>query len=159
MAESNDIESFYRLYADPVYSYLISLCRDRHLAEDLMQDTFIRATRAMGGYRGESPRAWLFAIARSVFLDDLRRRSRRPVIVGEQDTGAKPDRDPVEQDAIDRALASLPERQRTALVLSDRVGLRGSEVAETLGVSNGAARVLIHRARLGFRRAYEGDGT
>jgi RNA polymerase sigma-70 factor (ECF subfamily) len=81
------------------------------------------------------------------------------VSVEEQDTNAKPDWDPVEQDAIDRALASLPERQRTALVLSDKVGLSGSEVAETLGVSDGAARVLIHRARLGFRRAYEGDGA
>ncbi len=157
MGDSKDIEGFYRDHAGAVYGYLVSLSRSRNMAEDLMQDTFVRATRALGGYRGGNPRAWLFAIARSVFLDDLRRRERRPRIVGEKDVDASPDPDPVERDAIERALAVLPERQRSALILSDRVGLTGSEVAETLGVSEGAARVLIHRARQGFRIAYEGD--
>lgn len=157
MAESNDIEGFYRFHSDSVYSYLVSLCRDRSRAEDLMQDTFVRATRALGGYRGGSPRAWLFSIARTVYLDDLRRQTRRPVLVEEQDSAAAPQSDPVEQDAIERALGRLPERQRTALVLTDRVGLTGSEVAAALGVSESAARVLIHRARQGFRLAYEED--
>jgi RNA polymerase sigma-70 factor (ECF subfamily) len=155
VAESNDIEGFYRLHSDSVYSYLVSLCRDRSRAEDLMQDTFVRATRALGGYHGGSPRAWLFAIARTVYLDDLRRQARSPVLVEEQDSAAAPDSDLVEQDAIERALSRLPERQRTALLLSDRVGLAGSEVAAALGISEGAARVLIHRGRQGFRVAYE----
>jgi RNA polymerase sigma-70 factor (ECF subfamily) len=155
VAGNKDIESFYRLHSHSVYSYLVSLCRDRSLAEDLMQDTFIRATRAMGGYRGGSPKAWLFSIARTVYLDDVRRRARRPVLVEERDTAAAPTSDPVEQDAIERALGRLPERQRTALLLSDRVGLAGSEVAFALGISEGAARVLVHRARQGFRLAFE----
>jgi RNA polymerase sigma-70 factor (ECF subfamily) len=157
VAGFNDIEGFYRLHSDSVYSYLVSLCRDRSQAEDLMQDTFVRATRALGGYRGGSPRAWLFSVARSVYLDDLRRRARRPVLVEERDSAAAPDADLVEQDAIERALRRLPERQRTALLLSDRVGLTGSEVAAALGISEGAARVLVHRARQGFRVAYEED--
>jgi RNA polymerase sigma-70 factor (ECF subfamily) len=157
VAESNDIESFYRSHADSVYSYLVSLCRDRTLAEDLMQDTFIKATRAMGGYRGGSPRAWLFSIARTVFLDDVRRRASRPVLVEQLDSAEDVGPDPVEQDAIERALHVLPERQRTALVMSDRVGLSGSEVAAAFGITEGAARVLIHRARQGFRAAYEGN--
>ena len=157
MAESNDIEGFYRLHSQSVYSYVLSLCRDRSRAEDLMQDTFVRATRALGGYRGGSPRAWLISVARTVYLDDLRRQARRPVLVEEQDLAAAPVSDPVEQDAIEQALGRLPERQRTALVLSDRVGLTGSEVAATLGISEGAARVLVHRARQGFRMAYEED--
>ncbi|HSK07065.1 MAG TPA: RNA polymerase sigma factor [Acidimicrobiia bacterium] len=155
MAESNDIEGFYRLHSDSVYSYLVSLCRDRSRAEDLMQDTFVKATRALGGYRGGSPKAWLFSVARTVYLDDLRRRARRPVLVEEQDFAAAPVSDPVEQDAIERALGRLPERQQTALVLSDRVGLAGSEVAAALGISEGAARVLVHRARQTFRVAYD----
>jgi RNA polymerase sigma-70 factor (ECF subfamily) len=92
-----------------------------------------------------------------VYLDDLRRRARRPVLVEERDSAAAPDADLVEQDAIERALRRLPERQRTALLLSDRVGLTGSEVAAALGISEGAARVLVHRARQGFRVAYEED--
>ena len=155
MAQRTDIETFYRLHAGAVHSYLVSLCRDRIRAEDLMQETFIKATQAMGGYRGGSPRAWLFSIARTVFLDDVRRESRQPVERGIVDLPEARAVDPVERDAIERALSALPERQRTALLLSDRIGLNGSEVAETLGISAGAARVLLHRARLAFRRAYE----
>mgnify|MGYP006208618223 CR=1 FL=1 len=138
--------------ADP---YLVSLCRDRMLAEDLMQETFIKATRALGGYRGGSPRAWLFAISRTVFLDHVRREARRPTVSDELDPPRVGESDVAEVDAIERALATLPERQRTALLLSDRVGLSGAEVAETLGISEGAARVLIHRARHTFRATYE----
>ena len=159
MAESNDIESFYRLHANSVYSYLISLSRDRTRAEDLMQETFVKATRALGGYRGGSPRAWLFSIARNVFLDDVRRRGRRPVLVEEHDVAGPAESDPVEHDAIERALQLLPERQRTALLLSDRIGFSGTEVAAALGITEGSARVLIHRARQGFRAAYERDSA
>ena len=122
-----------------------------------MQDTFIKATRALGGYRGGSPKAWLFAIARTVFLDDLRRQAKRPSPSEAMDFAGPPDRDPVEQDAIERALGSLPERQRSALILSDRIGMSGPELAATLGISEGASRVLVHRARQGFRIAYERD--
>ena len=55
VAQGTDIEAFYRLHARAVHSYLVSLCRDRIRAEDLMQETFIKATQAMGGYRGGSP--------------------------------------------------------------------------------------------------------
>jgi RNA polymerase sigma-70 factor (ECF subfamily) len=154
VAGSRDIEDFYRLNARSVYSFLVSLCRDPVLAEDLMQETFIKATRALGGYRGGSPRAWLFSIARTVHLDDIRSRSRRPVSVEERDIAVSPDPDPAERDAVEQALAVLPERQRAALLLSDSLGFSGSEVAEALSISEGAARVLVHRARLGFRNAY-----
>ncbi len=157
MVEKSDIETFYRLHAGQVHSYLVSLCRDRALAEDLMQDTFIKATRALGGYRGGSPKAWLFAIARTVFLDDLRRQAKRPSPSEEIEVASPPDHDPVEQDAIERALGSLPERQRSALILADRIGMSGPELAATLGISEGASRVLVHRARQGFRIAYERD--
>lgn len=120
-----------------------------------MQDTFAKATLAMGGYRGGSPRAWLFAIARNVFLDDVRRR--RPLPAESVDTPVAGDTDFAEVDAILRILAALPERQRTALVLSDHIGLGAAEVGETLGISAGAARVLIHRARQSFRVLYDED--
>ena len=156
MADRNEIETFYRIHAGAVYGYLYSMCRDRGRAEDLMQETFIKATRALGGYRGGSPKAWLFSIARTVFLDELRR-SRRPTRQLPDELADRYQSDPVVQDAIERALASLPARQRTALLLADRVGLTRAELAEALGTSEGAARVLLHRARQGFRVAYEED--
>ncbi len=120
-----------------------------------MQDTFVKATLAMGGYRGGSPKAWLFAIARNVFLDDVRRR--RPVPAPQIDRAGAPGTDIAEVDVIDRTLAALPQRQRSALVLSDHAGLNASEVGAVLGLTSGASRVLIHRARHAFRVLYEKD--
>lgn len=155
MAQDDRIEGFYREHASFVYAFLVSLCRDRAWAEDLMQDTFIKATLAMGGYRGGSPRAWLFAIARNVFLDDARRR--RPEPRDEIDSVSGAGVDVAEVDAIERTLAALPQRQRMALVLADHVGLTAGEVGVAMGLTPGAARVLIHRARHGFRVLYERD--
>ncbi|MDH4116715.1 MAG: RNA polymerase sigma factor [Acidimicrobiia bacterium] len=149
------IETFYRDHSQAVFAFLVSLTRDRARAEDLMQDTFVKATRSLGGYRGGSPRAWLFAIARTVFLDDTRRR--HPIPVEEGLDRAVEEADYAEHDAVERALNALPERQRTALVLSDRLDLSGAEVAEAMGITPGAARVLIHRARLEFRAIYQED--
>jgi RNA polymerase sigma-70 factor, ECF subfamily len=149
------IEQFYRDHARDVLAYLVWLTRDPERAEDLMHDTFVKATRSLGGYRGGSPRSWLFAIARSVFLDDTRRR--RPVPVVDVDE-ARSDPDVAEVDAVRRVLATLPEAQRSALLLRDLIGLPYAEVAEALGKSVGATKVLIHRARAGFRARYEEGG-
>lgn len=155
MAQDDSIERFYREHASSVYAFLISLCRDRIWAEDLMHDTFVKATLAMGGYRGGSPKAWLFAIARNVFMDDVRRR--RPIPTEEIESAAATDIDLTEVDAVERILASLPQRQHTALVLSDHAGFSAGEVGVALGLTPGAARVLIHRARHAFRTLYEKD--
>lgn len=147
------IEHLYRDHAPAVYAYCVSICRDRVWAEDLMQDTFARATRAIGGYRGGSPRSWLFAIARTTFLDDLRRR--RPEPSAEAFDTPVEDPDLTEVDIIERTLARLPERQRTALLLSDRAGLSPAEIGAAMGTTPGAAKVLVHRARVAFRKSYE----
>lgn len=153
MDNTPSVEDFYRQHAQAVYAYCISLCRDRVWAEDLMQDTFTRATRAIGGYRGGNPRSWLFAIARTTFLDDLRRKKPEPSDA-EQDMAIE-DPDLVEIDIIERSLARLPQRQRTALLLSDRAGLSPSEIGDAMGTTPGAAKVLVHRARIAFRKTYE----
>ncbi len=118
-----------------------------------MQDTFVRATRALAGYQGGSPRAWLFSIARTTFLDDYRKRSRRGTV--ELVELSVEDPDVLEHQLIEGILSGLPEIQRTALILRDQVGLSYEEVAATLDKSLGATKVIIHRARAAFRRAYE----
>lgn len=150
--ELNAIERFYRAHADAIYAFLVSLCRDPVWAEDLMQDTFVKATRSMGGYRGGNPRSWLFSIARSVFIDDTRRR--RPIPVEEIEEQGVVDSDVAELLLIERSLSKLPERQRTALLLADKAGLSYAEVAEAIGCSEAAVKVLIHRARVSFRAHY-----
>ncbi len=147
------IENFYREHARSVYAFCVSLSRDPVWAEDLMQDTFARATRSLGGYRGGDPKSWLFAIARSVFIDDVRKK--RPLPTAEVETTSALGPDVEEIDAISAALSSLPERQRTALLLADQAGLPYSEIAQTLGATPGAVKVLVHRARINFRKSYE----
>ena len=150
--ELKPIEGFYRAHADAVYAFLVSLCRDPIWAEDLMQDTFVKATRSMSGYRGGNPRSWLFSIARSVFIDDTRRR--RAIPVDKIEEKGVTDTDVTQLMLIERSLSKLPERQRTALLLADQAGLSYAEVAETIGCSPAAVKVLIHRARVSFRAHY-----
>ena len=152
LIELKPIERFYRAHADAVYAFLLSLCRDPIWAEDLMQDTFVKATRSISGYRGGSPRSWLFSIARSVFIDDTRRR--RAIPVDEIEEKGEVDTDVAEVILIERSLSKLPERQRTALLLADQAGLSYAEVAEAIGCSHAAVKVLIHRARVSFRAHY-----
>ncbi|CAN5825478.1 hypothetical protein BH23ACT4_BH23ACT4_00680 [soil metagenome] len=153
MDQAPTIEDFYRDHARAVYAFCVSLCHDPVWAEDLMQDTFAKATRSLGGYRGGSPKSWLFAIARSVIIDDVRKK--RPLPTDEVDMTSSTDPDVTEIDAISAVLAMLPERQRTALLLADHAGLPYSEIAEALGATPGAVKVLVHRARTNFRKSYE----
>jgi RNA polymerase sigma factor (sigma-70 family) len=106
------VEELYRLHAPVVFGFLLGLTRDRHQAEDLMQETFVQATRALGGYRGGSPRAWLLAIARSTFLDAVRKRTETPVSeLPEQGTN---DPDVVQRVTVQAVMARLSEPHRTA---------------------------------------------
>ena len=150
--ELSAIERFYRAHADAVYAFLVALCRDPIWAEDLMQDTFVKATRSMSGYRGGDPRSWLFTIARSVFIDDTRRH--RPIPSEEIEIEGASDTDIAELDLIQRALSRLSDRQRTALLLADKAGLSYAQVAEAVGCTPAAAKVLIYRARVSFRAHY-----
>jgi RNA polymerase sigma factor (sigma-70 family) len=150
------VEELYRAHAGLVLAFLVGLTRNRDQAEDLMQDTFVRATRALGGYQGGSPRAWLLAIARTTFLDATRKRVPTPVDVVPDD--GRPDPDVVEQLTVQAALARLSEPHRTVLVLRDQLGLSYEDVAQTIGRSLGATKVLIHRARAAFREVYAKEG-
>jgi RNA polymerase sigma-70 factor (ECF subfamily) len=136
-----------------VYAFCVAQGRDPIWGEDLMQDTFARASRYLGGYRGGNPRSWLFAIAKSVFIDDVRKKRPAPtdvvVEVGVEDV------DLAEVELIGEALSVLPERQRVALLLADQAGLPYDEIATALNASPAAIKVLIHRARVNFRNAYQ----
>jgi RNA polymerase sigma-70 factor, ECF subfamily len=117
--------------------------------------------RGLSAYRPGSMEAWLGRITTNAFVDDVRRRRRRPVValasVAEQVTPGAPAAD----DALDRdvlpdhvtdALRDLPDEYRAAVVLCDVVGLRYEEIAEELGVPVGTVRSRIHRGRAFLRR-------
>jgi RNA polymerase sigma factor (sigma-70 family) len=150
------VDELYRAHATVVFRFLVGLTRDRDRAEDLMQDTFVRATRAIAGYRGGSARAWLLAIARTTFLDDLRKRTEQPIDDVPDPGGADPDA--IERLTVRAALDRLSEPHRTALVLREDLGLSYQDVAQAMDRSLAATKVLIHRARRAFREAYIEEG-
>ena len=154
------IEVLFARHHGEIYAYLIRMLRDAELAADLAQDAFIRAYRAYASLEDPArARAWLYQIANHVALDEIRRRKIVRFIpwTGEA-RGAAPSAERLAMDTrlsgeLERALARIPERQRSALLLAEVHELSGVELAATLGTSHIAARALLTRARESLRRA------
>jgi RNA polymerase sigma-70 factor (ECF subfamily) len=158
------LDDLYRRYQGPVQRYLHQLCGSADLAEELSQDTFANACAGLLSFRGEcSVATWLFRIARNTYLNSLRRPA--PTRIDTDELLAIPDGgaygDPVrsfaaqeQRGAIGLALAQLPERQRSLLLLRDAEGLSYAEIADVLGLSLAAVKVNLFRARHAFRAAY-----
>jgi RNA polymerase sigma-70 factor (ECF subfamily) len=145
----------YRRYLDRVYGYSFYLLGDHHDAEDATERTFLAALGAIDGFRdqGATFRSWLFRIAHNQIANVLRSRGRRatdPLDLVDEPVAAD---DPAaavaaSDDArrIRRALAALPDDRRQVLVLRFVDGLSAREIAIVLERSEGAVRVLQHRA-------------
>jgi RNA polymerase sigma-70 factor, ECF subfamily len=158
------VEELYHRYRAPIQHYLYQLCGSADLAEELTQATFVKACAGLLSFRGEcSVSTWLFRIARNVYLDSVRRPS--PARVDTDELLAIPDRSPEgdparsyaaaeQRSLIGMALAQLPERHRTILLLRDAEGLAYAEIADVLGISLAAVKVNLFRARAAFRAAY-----
>ncbi len=139
-----------RLYAElatPLYNYLLRLAGDPERAGDALQTTFLNAWQGRASFRGSGARPWLFVIARNALF---RVRSNPTVLepVDSVSLAANPaDEHQAAElaDRLDDALARLPEDTREAIVLSRVSGLRLDEIAELLGMSNGALRVRLSR--------------
>ena len=147
-----------RRYQRPVLSLLVRLTRDQALAEELAQDTFVKAFRSLAAF--DTTRrlsSWLFRIAHNTGLDALRRakaaRAQPSVGTGEPpaDVAAPAQPDPVERQALGAALEAAMERlrpeQRTAMMLRYEEGLAFEDIARVLGVPEATARSHVHRAR------------
>jgi RNA polymerase sigma-70 factor (ECF subfamily) len=158
------LEALYRRYRGPVQQYLYQLCGSVDQAEDLAQETFIKACAGFLSFRGDcSVATWLFRIARNAYLDSLRRPS--PARIDTDELLAIPDSagygDPVrhytaseQRSLIGLALAQLPEKYRSILLLRDAEGLSYVEIADIMGLSMPAVKVNLFRARQAFRSAY-----
>jgi RNA polymerase sigma-70 factor (ECF subfamily) len=149
-----------------VLRYARRLVRDPAEAEDLTQETFLRAHRARGALRDrQALLAWLYRTATRLRVDRLRQRARRPVepeavleAADPPDT-APPLQQLVEQDEMSACVrgyvADLPDDYRAALLLHELEELTGAEIAELLGVSLPTVKIRLHRARAKLRAALE----
>jgi RNA polymerase sigma-70 factor (ECF subfamily) len=150
----------------PLISYFYRSLGSHADSEDLTLRTFERVYRAAPRYRPEGKfSTWLFAIARHELLHELRRRKRKPVeALPPEDLnfavsdGAQLDRIKAleTEEHLLSHLQELPEKQRSALLLSSAGELSHSEIAQTLGVSENNLHVILHRARLALRSLLKG---
>jgi RNA polymerase sigma-70 factor (ECF subfamily) len=155
---SHDHEAFtlfYRQAAAGIYAYLYRLCGCPHLAEDLLQETFLAVFRGLADFKARSsPRTWLYAIATNKFLDHCRNRWGK-VQLDSESIEALPSSGPVpleeliekeESRRIHEAILALPPELRTALLLVRFEELKYREAAQILGISLSTVRMRLHRA-------------
>jgi RNA polymerase sigma-70 factor, ECF subfamily len=172
MGEREAFDALVLRYQSQIYRLVRILARkDWHDAEDLTQETFIRAYRAMGQFRHDSTfRTWLHRIALNVIWSHLSRRRQRAPHVGLEpmgdDGGHGPAHEPatspdeleaalIRRQAIDRALATLSTDARLAITLRDIQGLEYHEIATITGVPIGTVESRIFRARRRLRPLLE----
>lgn len=173
---SGDLDAFNQIVLENqsiVFNYVLWLVCDQAIAEDLTQETFIRAYQHLRGYRGGSIRAWLLRIAANASLDELRRRKRHTMIsltcfnCEDEEVETPPWlKDPgpsteekVEQqelcEYLQRYLNELPEEYRQAILLVDVLEMNYSEAAIAMGVPMGTVKSRLARARMLMRKRLE----
>jgi RNA polymerase sigma-70 factor, ECF subfamily len=156
-AQGGDRQAFGKLvgaYWDRLYRWLFHLTRDRHRAEDLTQETFLKALAAVGSFRpGTNFRAWLFRIGHNNFVN-LKRSEKRVAHPLPDETPGRPepsaettasDREVVRR--VQEAIAQLAPDFRAALLLRAEEGLSFKEVADILGTTEETARWRVFKAR------------
>jgi RNA polymerase sigma-70 factor (ECF subfamily) len=143
-----------------LYGTAYRLTRNPDDAQDLVQETYVRALRSFGRYTpGTNIRAWLFTILHRVRVDALRRAGRSPetVDLADHEPGVRANQDAMALGAdLGRALEGLPEAFRMAVVLRDVEGLSYEEIGTAVGVPIGTVMSRIHRGRALLREALLG---
>lgn len=156
-ALSAEFEDFLRAHERPILNYLWRMTGDEALAHDLTQETFLRAWQRYSVIRGyERPRAWLFRVATNLALTQRKRASSRETSLEDAPpaSGSDPAWRLAESDLVRRTLLELPPKRRAALVLREVYGFSSAEVGKTLGMTEVAVRMALHRGREQFRALY-----
>ena len=144
-------------YGRKIYNFAYRLTGNQADASDLAQEVLLRVKKGLAGYQPGSFEGWLWRITRNAFLDEVRRRKRRPTfpLPDEPDrlsAAASPSPDVMLAqvrlgEEVQQALLGLPYDFREAVVLCDVVGLSYDEIARAVTVPIGTIRSRIHRGR------------
>lgn len=158
--DNDACERLYEAYYMRVFSYAMTLFGDRHLAEEITQETFFRAFSSLSSFRGESDEAtWLCAIARNLFNDEKRRQGRHGVFPED----AEAQTPGVEQSVAERddafrvhlALHAMEEPYREVFELRVFGELSFAQIGRIFSRTENWARVTYHRARIKLRERME----
>lgn len=164
MATDTLFERIYRDHAPAIHRFLLGMSGNYATAQDLTSETFVRAWAGADRIRLPTVKAYLFAIARNLYLQSLRRRREPAPLSPElEDPRVGPEQDLEARDelmAVVHELSRLSESERAALLLRSE-GFSYEEIAERLNIKLSAAKVRVHRARvkLQSRRLKTTEGT
>ena len=151
-------EDFFDEQKDGLYAALCLVTRNRHEAEELVQDAFVRVLERWDRVGAmDDPRAYLYRTAMNAFKS----RYRRALLAAKRSTRLPPVDDEMsridEHDAAVRALAGLSPRQRAAVVLTDLLGFRSEEAARMLGIRPSTLRMHASRAHAALKETMSRD--
>lgn len=152
--DKNSLDDLYKLYMADVYRYLLCLCKDQYLAEDLLQDTFFKAYLYLEDCPPDSVKPWLFRVAYNSFIDSVRK-SKRTSTMDSDTLNNIEDPKNTEKDLIikeqlslvQRVMKNMPEKQKEALKLCVFKGLSYKEAADIMKISISHIKILVFRAR------------
>jgi RNA polymerase sigma-70 factor, ECF subfamily len=167
-SENVDAGVLFEAYHDRIYHYVLNLVRNAAEAEDLTQDTFLRAHRYGDSLRDPKVvRGWLYRIATNVCVDRVRQRKLLVSLDSEDAEGrVKP---PVSESpspldiserketsaCVQRCLDFLPDKYRAVILLHEAHSLTAPEIADLLGVTVATVKIRLHRARRGLQQVME----
>ena len=155
------LQQVYGKYSREIFAYLYTLCGNRSLAEDLLQETFLKAILSLPNTH-ENVRAWLYKVARNLYFNHSRR-STRELTEDEPPADSETSAEDtvlsrLEQQALYRALLKLEGAKREVIMMQYFSGLPQKEIAAILGISPENVRVLSYRAKKELKKSMEDDG-
>ena len=165
-----DADSFNQLvlrWERPIYALAYRVIGREEDARDVCQETFLRAFRALGGFRGQAKfSSWLYRLALNLCRDWVRRQRRTPVVPLPEDVdvielaASREPTEPIEDlvarrdltRAVEKAMARLPEEQRTAIILKEYHGLTFQEIADLVGCPLSTVKTRLYQGLTVLRR-------
>ncbi|MBQ1818261.1 MAG: RNA polymerase sigma factor [Clostridia bacterium] len=159
--KNDALRLLYEKYSREILTYLLSLGLDAASAEDLMQETFVKALLSLDESH-QNARAWLYAVARNLFLDRARRRIKElPESTGELAGVSPPPEEHLMKRLVSERLAAailkLEPRKREVIVLRYYSELSFAEVSSIMGIGYDNVRVLAHRAKKDLKKFLEDE--
>lgn len=159
---NNQLEKLYIKYHRELYLYAFSLCRDHHLAQDLTSETFFKAILSLNDNNIQYIKYWLFRVCKNLFLDYARKDKEYSNTEGLENILT------IEETPLDKIIDSEEKRHLYNLVVNLRPAYKEililyyycdftlKEISETIGLTEGAAKTLLFRARKKLKTALEG---
>ncbi|MFV5338328.1 sigma-70 family RNA polymerase sigma factor, partial [Bacillus paralicheniformis] len=154
------IDEIYQMYMNDVYRFLLSMTKDKHLAEDLLQETFMRAYIHIHSYDHSKVKPWLFQVARNAFIDYVRKHKKEVTISDDmignlfQNAVQSPAHQVEIKEVLTLYMNQLPDNYREALTLYYLKEMNYKEASSLMNISEANFKSVLFRARQRLKALY-----